>query len=380
MGDPLQHAFLPPSGASVWRVCAAAPTMWQRYPEHDDNAAALEGTAVHWAGAELLAGRDIDVGLVADNGVTLDTEMAEAADDWARLVRAWEGVEQLHIEQRVTMPEIHADNWGTPDAWAFGHNPTTGRALLRVADLKYGHEFVPVFENWQLIDYASGILSSMGVDGISDQLVDVEFTIYQPRNYSSDGPVRTWRTTAAGLRGYFNQLRGAAEAATGPKLAATVNPGCKHCSARHACGVLQQSAYAVADLGYASQPLDLSPEALGRELRYLRRAKAALDARVTGLEDTALHALKAGGAVPFFRLQTNPGRTVWAKSPAEVATMGQLCGVDLAKPSTITPKQAEAKGVPKVMVDMFSIQNSGSIALVPDDGTEARRIFSTTQN
>lgn len=379
MGDQSLHAFLPPSGAPVWVLCAAAPKMWQLYPEAEDNAAALEGEAVHWAGAELLAGRDIALGLVAPNNMTLDAEMVEAADDWCQLIRRWDRVEQLHIEERVTVPLVHADNWGTPDAWAFGHNPTTGRGLLRVADLKYGHGYVPVFENWQLIDYACGILSDLGVNNaIGDKLLDVEFTIFQPRNYSADGPVRTWRVKVENLRPLYERLRVAAEAATGPNPPAAVNPGCKHCSARHACGTLQQTAYANADLAYANQPIDLGLTALGQELRILRRAKAALDARLSGLEEAAQHALKGGKTVPFSRLQTNPGRVVWAKPVSEVVTMGQLCGVDLAKPGAVTPKQALDKGVPAALIDAFSVQNSGSIVVVPDDGTDARRLFSPT--
>ena len=73
------HAFLPPSGAAIWVKCAAAPSMWQRYPEPEDSLEAMEGTAAHWAFEELFAGRAIDIGLVAPNGIVLTDEMCDGA-------------------------------------------------------------------------------------------------------------------------------------------------------------------------------------------------------------------------------------------------------------------------------------------------------------
>ena len=83
-------------------------------------------------------------------------------------------VSHYKIEERVAIPAVHANNWGTPDTWIFGHNATSGRARLVVIDYKFGHEFVEVFENWQLVDYLFGILQELGISGEAAALVDVE--------------------------------------------------------------------------------------------------------------------------------------------------------------------------------------------------------------
>ena len=68
-----------PSGAGQWIVCHGAPKLEAIYPEDRDSEAAREGTAAHWARAEVLNGRAVAVGQVTDDGFVLTEAMVEAA-------------------------------------------------------------------------------------------------------------------------------------------------------------------------------------------------------------------------------------------------------------------------------------------------------------
>ena len=380
------HAFLPPSSAAIWLHCAAAPSMWQKYPEPEDSPSAAEGTAAHWVFAALMA-PEHDVGIfprvgsIAPNGVVVTQEMVEGAALFIEVVEEARAIPGLldtctQIEQRVSISNVHVENWGTPDAWIFGHNPTTGRARLVVADYKFGHGYVEVFENPQLLDYAAGILyDELKIDGAGDRQIDIEFVIVQPRSYHRDGPVRRWVVPADQCRAHFNSLRMAAEAATKPNpLASPGAARCKHCSARHACPALQAEAYASADKARDSLPLDLPTAALALEASILQEALGLLAARVSGLEEQIEYALRAGQAVPGWCLASEPGRTKWAREIGEIIALGQLCGADLSVPAVVTPTQAR-KLIDPAIVAAYSVSGAGALKLKQTNNSQARRVF-----
>jgi Protein of unknown function (DUF2800) len=369
------HAFLPPSAAHVWVVCAMWPTMNRLYPETGEKPEAREGAAAHWVMEQFLYERAVEVGQFADNGVPVTQEMIEGADLYQGVVAAAyasiRSVTDYCVEQQVLIPRVHPANRGTPDTWIFGHNPTTGRAQMIVIDYKFGHEFVPVFENWQLINYAFGILDELDAD---DQTVDVEFIIVQPRNYHRDGPVRRWHVRADAFRAQRNILRYAAEAAHEPKPKATVSPGCIHCPGRHACATLQQAGYAAAAAAQDSTPLEMEPAARGLELKMLERAQMLLDARVSGLKEQVEHDIVTEGGNPHYVMVSTPGRVKWAKPVGEVIALGQMCGADLSRPNVVSPTQAK-KLIPPELVDAYSERGAGGRALEQMDTAGARQIF-----
>lgn len=378
------HAFLPPSGAGAWVRCAMWPTMNAMYPELGDKQAALEGEASHWAFSEILADRAVAVGQIAPNNITLNDEMIEGAEYFVDFVDerpadlGWQLVEQ-HTEERIDITVIHALNWGTPDHWQLWHHQTQGAALIRLPDYKFGHDYVEVFENWQLLDYLAGILAKCGLnDGVLQKMageVWIEFGVVQPRSHHRDGARRVWKAQARNLVKYFDRLRAAAAAAVEPNPVATPGPQCEHCPGRYACQPLARGAYIAADLSQRSTPVNLSTEAASLELRMLTHYKDLLDARVSGLEEQVEHALRGGQSAPYQTLKPGQSRTVWAKSDAEVLALGTVCGHDLGKQSVITPTQAIKAGVDKSLVALYSHTPPGKLKLVPDDGSEARKIF-----
>lgn len=381
------HAFLAPSSAFRWVRCALSASLEAAYPETEDSPSSLEGTAAHWAVQMLLQGTPAAVDVQAPNGVAVTREMLEAAElvrddiattlgpDWAKY---------LVIERPVQIPRVHPTlNWGTPDYRAWGRL-NNGRLCLYVWDFKYGHGVVEAFENWQMTDYTAGLLDEAGIDGIQDQETVVEMIVIQPRAFHRQGPVRRWRVQASDLRANINRLANAASVATAPNPPATPTPeGCENCTGRHACEALRRSAYTAADKGQHYGALDLPPHALGLELRALKRAQALLDARVTGLEAQVSATIKRGTLVPFWYMDSVPGRLAWTKPAAEVFALGDMLGLDLRKPAEpITPTQAKAAAkvakVPGEIFDAYADRPPGAVKLTADDGSKARLTFSNT--
>lgn len=371
------HALLAPSSAARWVKCPASALLEACYPDEETDAA-REGTASHWVAAVGLnpAMMNVKTGTTAPNAVIVTDEMIEAATVYTDhvvsvLKRLGLDLDALVVEQRVDIPRVHAENWGTPDCWLYNR---VGGHELHVWDYKFGHGYVDEYENWQLIDYTCGILSRLGLNGLSDQDLTVHMHIVQPRCYHAAGPVRSWSVLAPNLRAQFNILKMAADEAMSGKARAIPGAQCVNCNARHACNALQEDAYRSAHIARESLPVELSPAALGLELHFLRQAATRLQARITGLEQQAESLLRAGERVPYSALVPSNGRQAWSVPVAEVLALGELCGVRVAKDDVITPQQAIKAGIPVEMVNMYS-SRSTSLKLAADDGRDAKRVF-----
>lgn len=363
----IDHARLAPSSAARLVACTGSRKMVELFPQEESGIDAIEGEAAHWAGAELLQGRAVDTGQVAANGVTLTDEMVEAAELYAEHIIARGPVGA--VETTVKSAALHPDNYGTPDHFAL--QPMH----LFVDDFKFGHGYVEVFENWQLMNYVALILQEMGINGMTDQMLQVTMTIVQPRNYHRDGPIRTWSVKASELRGHFNILRNKFEEAMREDAPVTAGAHCEHCPARHVCEAAAASGYNAVTHAYRSIPLVMSPAAMALELRTLRRARKVLEARITGLEEQVLSTIVRGTDVPWFSIQHGQGRTKWTTPASEVIALGQMLGVDVSKPDVLTPKQAIAKGLPEEVVKAYSHAPRGAAELVEDDGRTAAKVF-----
>ncbi len=384
------HAFLAPSAAARWVQCPGSARMEALYPEQGDQQAAREGVAAHWVMEALFAGTlTVEapyVGGQAPNGVYITREIWESGetifeDVVATLGENWRAM--VMVERRVNIPRVHPSlNWGTPDVRAW--TAEGDRRTLRIWDLKHGHKYVDVYENWQLMDYAAGCLSEAndyaaanGLPAFSEDKVDIVLRVVQPRSYHRDGPVREWRTTAAALRDYVFRLSMAADEATGENPPLKPNSdACENCNARHACPALQAAAYRAVDMSMQAQALDLPPWALGLEARKLTDAAAMLAARLSGLQEQIQAEYRRGVSVPHWILTPGQSRVKWSKPDAEVLLLGEIMGASLTKtPEPITPTQAQTKGIDPAFIAAYSFTPPGAMKLVVDDGTTARKTF-----
>ena len=369
------HAIIAPSSLARTRQCPGSVVMEQAFPDTEQTPEAADGEASHWAAAELLAGRTVAEGQRAPNGVLLTQEMLEGADlyhdDVLRALQPFgRSPADGAIESPVAIPRVHSECWGTPDfrAWVPGPRPR-----LMLWDYKFGHRVVEVLENEQLAAYVAGCLSATR---LLDTDADVEVRIVQPRAPHREGPVRRWAFRGEEIRALVNSMSNAAHEALGDNPRTRVGPECRDCRARHACPALQRAAMDACDVAGQAQPFALGPGPLGVELRTLRRHQALLAARITGLEEQVEAAIRAGLQVPHWRVEFGTGRRRWTRPAAEVIAMGQMLGVDLAKPAeAITPVQAVKAGLPASMLDPYTETPRGAATVVPDDGSKARVVF-----
>lgn len=369
------HSVLPPSSAARRVACPGSRALEAQYPS-EKSPASLEGDAAHWAASILLKGTNtelIKIGDSAPNGELITQEMLDGAVLLVNHVMPGAAfADEVHIEKRINIQRIHPDCWGTPDVWYFNRN--TGG--LYIFDYKFGHKNVEVFENWQLIEYAAGILDLLEVNGFTDQHINVIFTIVQPRSFHKNGPVREWAISASGLRPYFNTLEQAERDSMTPETMCKPNPECNYCSARHACQALQNSALTAVDMSFNNAAWNLTPEQIGGELRILQYASELLEARITGLEQQALSLILSGTAIPHFTTEQGNGRDCWTKPIEEIKLLGEMFGTNLTKPvELITPKQAIKQGLSNDIIKDYYITPKSAVKLVLIDNKKTREIF-----
>ena len=337
--------LLRPSGAARRMQCPGSRALCELYPSRGDNPKAVEGTIAHAVNKAVFFNQPFLP------GVEPSEEMLDGAELWKSILEPYR--DSVVLEEYVSCHTIHEECGGTPDAYSVKDG------VLRVWDYKFGHAFVDVFENWQLVEYAVGIYNST-----TEYVSEVELTVVQPRCYRAGGLVRNWRVPIAKLDEYGLRLSDAEAASMEPNAELRVGPECTNCSARHVCPALRKAGNAGSDYATESTPEPLDDGWLGRELATLTDMRELMSARISGLTAEAL----ARGGAPGWIIERGVGRKRWARPISEVVAMGEMMGIPVAKPGAITPTQAIKAGLPAELVNTFSETPAGEIKLVRDNG------------
>ena len=194
-----------PSGSHEWHYCKASPAMQENEP-NDDDQSTREGTAARWVASEILfsyvkANVEVKtpadfIGTLAPNEVFIDEEMTDGVMTYVNDVLEYCNktglLQHLHIEEKMNLDHIYSGMKGTPDCWTYH---AAGHELV-VWDFEYGHGFVDVYKNPQLIIYASGAIEQCMTDPQNSSWLKVRMKIVQPRCYSGGGIVREWTINA----------------------------------------------------------------------------------------------------------------------------------------------------------------------------------------
>lgn len=377
----MNHAPLAPSSAARTVACPGSVSLQLLHPQEETDETRA-GDAAHWALSELLTGGDIDVGLVAPNGVTLDTEMVDAATMFADHIKARKlvaGRDVRVVEGRIANGSVHPDNWGTPDNVDYIGSILDG--ALYVDEFKYGHGFVDVFENWQALNYAILLLHGWMGNAWTSSTMPVTMTICQPRCYHRGGFIRTWTVEARQLVSYRVKLASAYKAAMQPNPPCIVSDECRDCTGRFDCEAALTAAQCAADGAYSAVPLQMSPQAKGVTLKRLQRAAKRLSAVITGLEADALATIGRGTRVPGYVGESGQGSTVWRDGvdDDDVKTMGDALGVSLATTKACTPIQGKAAlkraGLDPTLLDEYCEHRPGALKLVETSASATVRAF-----
>lgn len=371
------HSIIAPSAASVWSACPGSVLMKLAFPEEGPRPAAEEGTKCHEL-AERFLKKFQSAGPVlpprekiVEEGYT--PEMYDAAELFARAVGEFMhgakvfGGENLGIEREVKAPSIHELSGGTVDA--FVYNPKT-RELL-VADLKFGRLVVEVLGNKQLACYVAGVIAELG---LTDPDTKITTCIVQPRAYHSLGSVRT---VTRPLSYYVNEiadLRLAAERALAPDAETVSGSHCRYCPAKASCPAALKAAGTLFEATGEGIPHGATPEELGALYTNVLRAAEHLKFMESALKEQLESAIRSGGEVPGYQLETRSTPLAWTKTEEEIDALGEALGVELTKRKAITPTQAIKAGVDKGIVAQYA-ERSQKTELKKVKTNEAAAIF-----
>lgn len=368
------HAFLPPSGASIWGPdgCPYYPTIAAAYPQTEDDPEAREGTAAHHYLSERLLGRTIKVGDFAPNGEIITEEMAEctqiAIDYVATMLPKLD--RPPCVEQRVAMPSIHPTlNWGTSD-W-FGCNVSS--RTIWIMDYKHGHGYVDPWENWQLVDYGVGVARHFGIE--IDGTWRMVFAIVQPRAYHPSGPLKEWECFGGRFTALTERLATAAAEATGPDPEMRTGDHCRYCQGRAHCAAYQRVVGDSLDVAQQGVPQEMNPAAVGTMRTQIHTAIKRLEAMATGLDAQIDSMTRKGQRVPGWELKPKDTRLVWSKPIPEVHALGDLLGVDLRKNDAVTPTQAVKLGIDEAVISEYAKRPPGGMKVSPSDKDSAAKAF-----
>ncbi len=358
--------------------------MVAQFPE-EESEATRDGEASHWLGETLIqmgvamhvtpSVRDGLVGQAAPNGVIISDEMFEAAWEYAndvvREVKKYPGAIWA-VEQQLKAPRIHAESFGTTDAYLYV--PTDNRLI--VWDYKYGHKIVEAFENWQGINYVAGLFELLNIDGLADQTLRVDIRIVQPRAFHRDGAIRSWKFLGSDIRSHINQLSNAAHEALSENARTRSGEHCIYCNARHACPAALDAGLGMYEAVNKPIPAELTPEQLGTQLAIVKRARKQLGYLESGYEEQLKSLIRGGTAVAGWSVEQGVGKRQWSKSTDEILKLGDLMGIDLREPvKAISPAQAEKKGIDATVVAAYVERRQTGLKVVPDNNNKARQIF-----
>lgn len=377
------HAPLAPSSAPHWGPggCPGSVAMQAAQPPQEPTDETREGDAAHWLLASTLLKLTIPPDAIAPNGVPINDEMREATQEVVTdindtLLQCKPG-DYYQIETRVAAPTmIHPDNWGTPDFFFVQRSNKT----LHVTDFKYGHRFVDVFENWQLIDYAACIIESEGITDWHNWTF--VFTIAQPRCYVRDvlgGTLREWYCGGEYLAKLIDELRAAAGLASQPTAPCKTGKQCLDCTAAWDCEANLRVGGAVVELIHGQHTAGMDAHSIGLNAKILAAALERGKAILGSLEARGMALAEQGVNVPFHAIEFGEGRTVWQKDKIDTAaSLVAMFTEGVVKPGVAlpTPRDCMKKhGIDAAVITPYTTKNSGAKKLVRVADDRAAKIF-----
>ena len=372
--------ILRPSGAGRWVKCPASAALQNKFkdPATERHPVTLEGIAAHWVAERVMNSwlpcNDLEhvepryfLGKAEpETGLLIDADMIHGVNVYVRAVweRAHGNLASLEIEKQLTTHPRIEKNSGRCDAlWS---SPDGSR--LTLWDFKFGYKPVRAFENWQAINYALAAITS--------KTETIEIVIVQPRGSSASDPVKTWELSPVDFAPYANRLTEAAAEARTKSPGIKAGDHCYKCRAAHACQTLRAEADTAYEIGASPIPAEPSNAELAHALEQNDRAKSMLSARQDALEGLAISRITEGEAIPGYEQKRGRSNRRWTNG-AGIVNTGKLFDVDLTIKKPVSPNEAEARGLPRQVVDMFTERVATAAKLVRSSRNESREIFRT---
>lgn len=320
-----------PSQASYWSRCAAFVRFTQNMPE-TTNDAAREGTCAAWVAELVLTGemqtcREA-LDCVHENGWVVDLEMIDLVQEYVDTVRSYGGT--VGAEEFIRASENPLIE-GTLDSSVSALQD----GILRIIDLKYGRRIVETTTP-QLICYGYGKMMKEPAGSVRE----IHLSIYQPRAIHRDGIYRTRVVTPEELHAEFVGLWEMAVEGMKPDSMATPGPHCADCEAAASCEALAHTSYNLVHQMQSRIKRDMTAEELSKELKFIRDAKATVNARINAVTAEAEARLKKE-SIPGWKLERKKGKRAFTQSGVNIQL---LTGIDPWERKLCTPAELERRG------------------------------------
>lgn len=372
------------SGLHLTVACPGSIKMQEQAPSLPPSDEALEGQAAHLVAMGVASKtwepKTGDKFLHAGRSWEIDDDMLEGASLYAEEAQ-FHG--SARYEDSVDARHVIPECYGTPDYWRLiEYHPTNPvNSMLKVVEYKYGHRYVEVFENPQMVAQALGVQARLQLPWDTP----VCLTIVQPRAFHHEGPVREWRQldgqplTLRSLYAYaLDHIVPAVKEALSESPRTIAGPHCVDCAAQTQCPTFRKNIANVLRFVGSTQPEIMSRQAVGVELRLVKWAVKMLEGREAGLRAHAEAAINAGVQIPFWKIAPVLGRLKWndGQSAEQIAAMGDLLGFELRKPlQLMTPSNAIRGGIDAATIGYYASRPTGGKKLVPDDEMQFRKVF-----
>jgi len=344
-------------------VCAGSYLLNARYPDESGDEAD-EGTVAHeYASDHLLKGTPLDQ--------IPDVEMFRAVSLYTQTCRGLvvdDGMTGVEDSFEIDVTGLAVT--GTTDFFSWGPDNT-----LTIADFKYGHGWVEVRMNWQLITYAVLMWLKYGNGTMP---LKVRLIVVQPRANHPDGPIRSWEFDGELLRNYRNQIQNQITKAVLEGASTCADKECRYCPSILDCHTNRAAIADAIDFAGSASASDISGSALAHELEMVKRAVELITHRHTALESYALEHVRGGGIIPGYRAAQAMSALQWdIKDPIAA---GNDINISLAKkPQAVTPTQAlNSKLLTKEQVALMASRKLGAFKLKRENLTFAKELVKNT--
>lgn len=320
--------------------------------ELPDSDAAKEGDAAHFVAECLFLEKPAPAR--APNGWPIDADMASHALEYVKGLPA----DALSIEEECSWLATPGVRIAVRNdaAWMHGDD-------LYLRDFKYGWRVVDVEDNWQLIAGAIGYCRKH--EKIPAR---IHLSIYQPRPYHPDGPLREVTLTPDELIAEHDRIVAICPEIDREPVHTVLITG-EHCYGCKAaifgtCGAHIRAAHNAVDVALSNaKPADFPHDALPGELDTLTRAGKIIEERLDYAKDIALRAIKSGRIVPGYAVEPTNTHRVWK----DLDAAKKATNISLTKEVAISPAEAERRGASEEFIKSQTDKPPGALKLVKRD-------------
>jgi hypothetical protein len=271
-------------------------------------------------------------------------------------------------EQRIDGGSILPGVKGTLDYMFY----QTNLDVLHIVDFKFGYTPIQAVKNTQLLIYSVGAMRHF-----STPVTEIHLHIFQPRDYINSTE-KVWKLD---YKEWLNEIESLSQAVHVAQSGTPTRTGphCQYCLSRLVCKAFLNSVSCILDsIQINPEDIDLSAEALGKELEYIKRMETFIVSARKSLEDYITFKIESGYPIPGWMIDSTPKRRKWNPNIAisEIKEIERMLGITLTFEKLISITEAKRfDSAFHPIIDSLITIGKGSKKLIPFDNTKIKEIF-----